>query len=169
MHTSAARVFTRLIRLAQRNVSFAMAYFVPVGRVLRELLRAHRRQVFVRVVVPGESDVPIVQRATRHLYGRLLRRRMHIYERQRTMLHSKVMIVDDQWTVVGSSNLDARSLWYHREFLAVVHSRTLAQAMNAIIRHEIAHSRRITLRECLERSRWQRFRDRLAWAVRWWL
>jgi cardiolipin synthase len=168
-HTRAARLFSRLIRTARHSLTFAMAYFLPVGRVLRDLLRAHKRGVFVRVVVPGESDVPIVQRATRYLYSRLLRRRFHIYERQRNMLHSKVLIVDEQWTVLGSANLDARSLWYHLEFLAVIHSRNLARVMNTIIGNEIAHSRRITLRECLQQSWWRRWTDRLAWAVRWWL
>src|SRR5262245_8657784 len=71
-HTRAARIFIRLMRGARHTLTFAMAYFLPVGRVLRELLRAHKRGIFIRVVVPGESDVPVVQRATRHLYGRLL-------------------------------------------------------------------------------------------------
>lgn len=168
-HTRAARIFRRLIRSARRSLTFAMAYFLPVGGVLRDLLKAHKRGVFVRVVVPGESDVPIVQRATRHLYSHLLRRRFHIHERQRNMLHSKVMIVDDQWAVVGSSNLDARSLWYHLEFLAVIHSRNLARILNEIIAEEIAYSRRITLTECLQRRWWQRLMDRMAWAARWWL
>jgi cardiolipin synthase len=132
-------------------------------------LKARKRGVLLRVVVPGESDVAIVQRATRHLYLHLLRRRFHIYERQRNMLHSKVMIVDDQWSVLGSSNLDARSLWYHLEFLAVIHSRNLANLLNDIIAQEIAHSRRVTLTECLERRWWRRMLDRAAWAARWWL
>ena len=70
---------------------------------------------------PGVSDVPLVQRATEHLYSRLLRRRFHVYERQVSMLHSKVMIADNEWSLVGSCNLDARSLWINLEFLAVVH------------------------------------------------
>jgi cardiolipin synthase len=168
-HTRAARLFGRLIRAAKRTLTFSMAYFLPVGSVLKELLRAHRRGVFIRVVVPGQSDVPVVERATRHLYTKLLRRRFHIYERQNSMLHSKVLIVDDQWTAVGSANLDARSLWLHLEFLAVIHSRNLARAMNDIVKHEIAHSQRITLRAYLQRGRWQRLLDRLAWSLRWWL
>src|SRR5262249_48012305 len=63
-HTRAGRVFSRLIRAAHKSLTFSMAYFLPVGRVHRSLLRAHRRGVFVRVVVPGASDVPVVQRAT---------------------------------------------------------------------------------------------------------
>ncbi len=168
-HTRAGRLFARLLRAARHRITFAMAYFLPVGGVLREFFRARKRGVLIRGVVPGQSDVPIVQWATRHLYFRLLRRHVHIYERQRNMLHSKVMVVDDQWSVLGSSNLDARSLWYHLEFLAVIHSPKLAQVLNQIIEGEIACSRRITLRECLARPWWQRWLDRLAWSARWWL
>ena len=168
-YTRAARLFARLIRAARRRLTLSMAYFLPVGGVLAALHQAPRNGVAVRVVVPGESDVPLVQRATRHLYTRLLRRRFRVYERQVNMLHSKVMVVDDAWTVVGSCNLDARSLYINLEFLAVIHSRALARVMNRIVRYEIAHSNRITLAGFRERNWWRRLVDRLAWALRWWL
>src|SRR5262245_24787421 len=168
-HTRAGRRFRRLFRAARRRLRISMAYFVPVGRVLKELLRAHRRGVFIQVVVPGQSDIPLVQRATSHLYTRLLRRRFHIYERQRQMLHSKVTVADDQWTVIGSANLEARGLWTNLEFLAVIHSREFARVMNTIIDHEIEYSHRMALRDYSQRGRWQRLLDRLAWGLRWWL
>jgi cardiolipin synthase A/B len=168
-HTRAARLFIRLIRAARRRITFSMAYFLPVGGVLRELLRAPRRGVPVRVVVPGQSDVPLVQHASRYLYTRLLGRRIRIYERQASMLHSKVMIVDNAWAVVGSCNLDARSLYINFEFLAVIHSRKLARVLTGIVREEIVHSKRITLEQFRERNWWRRLVNRLAWSLRWWL
>jgi cardiolipin synthase len=146
-----------------------MGYFVPVGRVLKELLRARRRGVFVQVVVPGQSDVPLAQRATRHLYSRLVRRHFHIYERQKNMLHSKVLVADDQWTTIGSANLEARGLWINLELMAVIHSRPLAEVINRIIDEELQYSERVRLRTWRARSRWQRLLDRLAWSLRWWL
>jgi cardiolipin synthase len=168
-HTRAARLFVRLLRAARKQITLSMAYFLPVGVVLRTLLRARRRGVFIRVVVPGNSDVPLVQHAMHHLYSVLLRRRFRIYERQLHMLHSKMMIVDDQWSVVGSCNFDARSLWINLEFLAVIRSRRFAQIVNEIVAHEVALSRRITLKGYLERSWWRRLINRLAWLLRWWL
>jgi cardiolipin synthase len=168
-HTRAARLFTRLIRAARRSITLSMAYFLPVGPVLSALLRAPRRNVRVRVVVPGESDVRIVQHATNHLYDRLLRRRIRIYERQHHMLHSKVMVVDDEWSVVGSCNLDARSLYINHEFLAVIHSPNLARALNEIAEGEIASSRRISFKAYRGRNCWRRLIDRLAFLLRWWL
>jgi cardiolipin synthase len=85
------------------------------------------------------------------------------------MLHSKVMIVDNAWAVVGSCNLDARSLLINYEFLAVIHSRHLARILNRIVGEEIAHSKRITLEAFRERNWWRRLVNRLAWSLRWWL
>lgn len=168
-NSKCARIFTRLFRAARRRLTFSMAYFVPVGVPLRELLRAHRRGVFIQAVIPGNSDVPLVARATRYLYRTLLRRRFHLYERQLHMLHSKVLVVDDRWTVLGSANLDARSLWINLEFMAVIRSRTLAGVLRETVRREIEHSRRVTLDEYWRISRFQRFLDMLAWSLRWWL
>jgi cardiolipin synthase len=165
----AARVYTGMVRRAQRQITLAMAYFIPVGGVLRALLAARKRGVGVRVIVPGKSDVPVVQRVTAYLYDRLIRRGFRVYERQRRMLHSKVMIVDELYTLVGSANLDPRSLYINLEFLAVIRSAELARQMQQVCRFEMEHSRRITMADCRGIGRWERLVNRLAWMVRWWL
>lgn len=167
-YSRAARVFNRLLNRAQHDVAISMAYFVPVGRVLRALLAARRRGVRFRIVMPGRSDVPLVQHATTHLYSLLIKRGFHLYERQSQMLHSKVMVIDQTWTVVGSCNFDPRSLWINLEFLAVIRSPTLAAVMRHICRNEMEQSQRVT--EALCHLPWhQRLLNTLAWAVRWWL
>jgi cardiolipin synthase len=168
-HSCAARVFTRLIRRAKQSITLSMAYFIPVGRILRELMRASHRGVRIRVIVPGRSDVDVVQRASRHCYARLLRHGIRIHERQDRMLHGKVMIVDHQWTLVGSCNLDPRSLWINREFFAVIRSRELAAVIRQVCAYERRHSRRVALADCRQRSWWQRLLDWVAWSFRWWL
>lgn len=165
----ASRIFLRIIQLTRSQLALSMAYFLPVAGVLKALLKAPRRGVRVRVVVPGDSDVPIVQRATRYLYDRLLARRFRVYERQGHMLHSKVLVADEEWCIVGSSNLDARSLWINLEFIAVIRSRELARVLLEVIDYEIAHSRRITRREYRATGWWERLLNRLAWGLRWWL
>ncbi len=164
-----AAVVGPLIRRAEREIIVSMAYFIPIGRVLRELLRARRRGVRVRVVVPGKSDVKLVQWATRHLCRRLLARGILIYERKDYMLHSKVIVIDGERTVVGSSNLDPRSLRTNLEFVAVIFSHAMAAAANRFCRHEISHSHRVRLSEIRSRPWWQRIRDRFAWLMRRWL
>jgi cardiolipin synthase len=163
------RVLVPLIQMAKREITMAMAYFVPLGRVLRELTRARRRGVTVRVIVPETSDVKVVQWATRHFYEYLLRRGIRVYERLDRMLHSKAMVIDRQWSVIGSCNLDARSLRLNLEFFAVIHSAELAQVIDDICHQEIQASRRVTSQYIRDRSCWQRMLDRTAWTLRKWL
>ena len=165
----AARVYALLIRRAQHHVNLSMAYFIPVGGVLRALLSARKRRVRIQVVVPGNSDVPIVKRATAYLYDRLIHQGFRIYERRLRMLHSKVMVVDGIYTVVGSANLDPRSLYTNLEFVAVIRSAALARLMQRICDFERSQSQRITLRACQRIGWWDRQINRLAWMLRWWL
>lgn len=167
-YSRAARVFSRLLRRSEVSVFIAMAYFVPIGRVLRNLLRARRRGVRTRIIVPARADVPLVHRASTYLYARLIKHGIRLYERQNRMMHSKLMVVDQTWTVVGSCNLDPRSLWINLEFLAVIRSRALAEIMMNIYRSEMQQSTRVTLKK--NRLPWhQRLLNMLAWSLRWWL
>jgi cardiolipin synthase len=163
------RALVPLIQQARHEITLAMAYFIPMGRVLRELVKARRRGVRVRVIVPGQSDVKIVQWATRHFYEYLLKRGIRIYERSDRMLHGKAVVIDGLWSVVGSCNLDARSLRLNLEFFAAVHSPEMAQALNQICQEEIRASVRVTADDCRSRNCWQRRLQRAAWALRKWL
>lgn len=162
----AAQVFVPLLRAAQREIVVSMAYFIPVGGVLRELLRARRRGVRVIVIVPATSDVRSVRWASRHLYEKLLRRGIEIHERQDQMLHSKVLVVDQQWSVVGSCNLDPRSLRVNLEYLGVMHSTKFSTVVREVCEYEMQHSQPVTLEQCQARRWWERWRDWLAWSMR---
>jgi cardiolipin synthase len=164
-----ARVLVPLIRQARRRIVVSMAYFIPVGPVLRELLRARRRGVEVEVILPQQSDVRLVQWASQYLYEKLLKRGIRIFERQDRMLHSKAMVVDDQWSVIGSCNLDPRSLRLNTEFLAVVRSAAAAAQLKQLCSYEMQQSREVRAADCRRRAWWQRLRDRLAWSCRRWL
>ena len=158
-----------LIDHSRTSIVLAMAYFLPFGGVLRALQKARRRKVSVRVVVPENSDVPVVQWASRYAYERLLRRGIRIYERKERMLHSKVMIVDNEWSVLGSLNLDPRSLLLNLEFFAIVRSAELATALGEICREEFRQSKLVSLRDLRKRSWRERFLQSFAWTFKRWL
>ncbi len=160
------RALVPLMRQARQEITLSMAYFLPMGRVLRALVRARKRGVRVRVIVPGQSDVRLVQWATRHFYEYLLKRDIEIYERRDRMLHSKAMVIDNCWSVAGSCNLDARSLRINLEFFAVIRSEPLAAALGAICQEEIDASDRVEMSHVHQRSWWQMQLDRLAWNIR---
>ncbi len=91
-------------------------YFVPPGRLMRRLIHAARRGVDVRVLTAGRSDVPIVHLASQHLYGRLLRCGVRIFEMTERTLHAKTAAIDGVFATVGSFNLDH---WSYRRNLEV--------------------------------------------------
>jgi cardiolipin synthase len=165
----AGRVLARLFRHSHESIMISMAYFLPAGRALWALLAARKRGVRVRIIVPGQSDVKLVQRATTYIYGKLLKRKFRLYERKNQMLHSKVMVIDRTWTVVGSCNFDPRSLWINLEFLAVIRSAALAEIMLDICRFELRHSERVTEAKISKIGWRERALNWVAWTFRWWL
>ncbi len=167
-HSRAARVFLRLMKRARNRIVISMAYFLPTGRVLRTLLRARRRGVRILVIIPAASDVKLVEWATRYLYARLLKRGIRLYERRERMLHAKAMVVDRQWTYVGSCNLDPRSMWINLEFLAVIRSTAFADEVLRLCAGELRRIQRIRRSKAVLPWR-QRLIHRLAWGLRWWL
>jgi cardiolipin synthase len=104
------RQYRAAIRAARSRIVIANAYFFPGYRLLRQLSRAARRGVDVRLVLQGEPDMPIVRKAARLLYEHLQRDGVKVHEYCRRPLHGKVAVVDDEWATVGSSNLDPLSL-----------------------------------------------------------
>ena len=127
------------IRLARRRVTIANAYFFPGYRLLKELRSAARRGVEVRLILQGEPDMPIVKTAASMLYNHLLRAGVKIYEYTERPLHGKVAVVDDEWSTVGSSNLDPLSLSLNLEANVMILDRDfnghLSGRLDALIRN----------------------------------
>lgn len=104
----------RRIRHAERRVWITNSYFLPHRAFMRALRSAARRGVDVRVMLPRESDVVFMPWVTTLMYPSLLNAGVRIFEYLPAMLHAKTMMVDD-WAVIGSSNLNHRSLLHDLE------------------------------------------------------
>lgn len=113
------------LRSAKERVVIANAYFFPGYRFVRELRRAAKRGVDVRLILQGQPDMPIVKIAAGLLYDHLLRAGVRIYEYCERPLHGKVAVVDDNWSTVGSSNLDPLSLALNLEANVVIRDRSM--------------------------------------------
>lgn len=133
--TDIERHYRLAIRMAQRELILAHAYFFPGYRLLRDLRNAARRGVRVRLILQGEPDMPIAGLAARSLYRYLLGAGIEIHEYCERPLHGKVALADDDWATVGSSNLDPWSLSLNLEANVVVWSR----AFNEHLRHRLEH------------------------------
>lgn len=118
-HNAIERHYRAAIRSARKRVVIANAYFFPGWLLLREMRRAARRGVDVRLILQGKPDMTIVRSAAL-LYEHLQSAGVHIYEYCQRPLHGKVAIVDDHWSTIGSSNLDPLSLTLNLEANIVV-------------------------------------------------
>jgi cardiolipin synthase len=139
-HTSdIEQQYRAAICAARERIVIANAYFFPGYRLIKELRRAARRGVDVRLILQGEPDLPIVKTAASMLYHHLLHAGVRIYEYCDRPLHGKVAVMDDKWSTVGSSNLDPLSLSLNLEANVIVRDGAfndeLAQRLDHLMRH----------------------------------
>lgn len=154
------RHYRLAIRLARRRVMIANAYFFPGYTFLRELRKAARRGVEVSLILQGNPDMPIVQTAAAMLYYHLLRGGVHIYEYCERPLHSKVALVDDEWSTVGSSNLDPLSLSLNLEANVMIRDRRFNHQLGDTLQRLIKQCcRPVEANELKESGLWRQVRS----------
>jgi cardiolipin synthase A/B len=161
--------FRMAIAGASEEIKILNPYFLPGPRLLRSLLRAAGRGVRVQLVLPAKSDVPIVRLLSRGSYSVLLKGGIEIFERQGTILHAKVMLIDDCWTVIGSANLDQRSFHRNYEVNVIVDSTEFGREVAAMFAEDLSRSRRVVLAEHERRGTFVRMLERLCSSVSWFL
>ncbi|GLH40004.1 cardiolipin synthase ClsB [Pseudomonas sp. HN2] len=126
-NTDIEDVYLQVLRKAKRRVIIANAYFFPGYRLLREIRNAARRGVDVRLILQGQPDMLVAKLAARMTYDYLLRAGVQIHEYCQRPLHGKVALVDDDWSTVGSSNLDPLSLSLNLEANVLIRDRAFNQ------------------------------------------
>jgi cardiolipin synthase len=133
------------IASAAEEILIATPYFVPGPRIIRSLLRAARRGVRVRLLLPARSDVQLVLLLGRSSYSTLLKGGVEIFELKREILHAKVMLIDGERTVIGSANLDQRSFHRNYEINCVVDNVEFGGQIRELLRQEISIAHRVRL------------------------
>ncbi len=146
----------RILRAARRSVSLTMAYFAPDDALVRELCRAADRGVRVRLMLPGRGDVKLLVIAARSYYELLMRHGIEVYERQNVMLHAKTMVVDSAVTLIGSANLDARSIEWNCELSAIIRSEPFGAQVEALFENDVGYAKRIDPEQWKHRPTWDR-------------
>lgn len=142
MRRALYRDLLRLLSHAENRIYITTAYFLPKRSLLKALIKASERGVDVKLILPGKSDVPLVKWAAFNLVRFLLHSRMPIYEYQKTILHAKTMIVDDQ-VYIGSFNLNHRSLLHDLEVIARFKDPESLRNMMTQWQEDIANSRSV--------------------------
>ena len=136
--------FLLAVSAAQRTLEITNPYFVLDDKMQQALVKAARRGVRVRVLVPGAIDHNIVRQASRRQFGKMLRTGIEIYEYTPALLHSKTIVIDGVWATIGSTNLDNRSFAVNDELNLIVYNRRVAQRLERVFAEDVAVSRPVT-------------------------
>ncbi len=144
---------------AQSSVRIVTPYFLPDAGLISSLNVAAMRGVEVDILLPEATNLRLVQWACRALLWQVLERGCRVWLLPPPFDHSKLMLVDGQWTLLGSTNWDPRSLRLNFEFNVECYDASLAQTLEALVREKLAAARRLTLAEVDGRSLPVRLRD----------
>jgi cardiolipin synthase len=130
------------IHMAKKSLTIQNPYFLPDPDARDALVKAAKRGVKVRIMIPATtaSDSRIVQHASHHHYGTLLKGGVKLYDYERTLLHQKVITVDGCWSAVGSTNFDDRSFELNDEVALVTYDERIARELEEIFERDLEHA-----------------------------
>ncbi|HPA70682.1 MAG TPA: cardiolipin synthase [Spirochaetota bacterium] len=140
------------IRYARESICITSAYFIPDGSVYRALVRAARRGVDVKLLLPGKSDLLFVIKAGRYLYRRYLKNGIRVFEYAPSVLHAKTAVIDGVWSTIGSSNIDHLSFSRNLEINAIVLDQEFGREMERMFARDLVKSAEVTLDTWARRS-----------------
>jgi len=147
------------IRNAESSIWITGAYFVPTHQEKEGLMAAARRGVDVRLLLPSRSDSRPALAVQHSHYEDLLRAGVKIYERDDGILHSKTMVIDQVWSMVGSSNFDHRSVLFNDEVDAVVLGKETGEKLANDFSTDLQHAQAIDAEQWRHRSALEHLRE----------
>jgi cardiolipin synthase len=145
------------IQAAKHRIQIVSPYFLPGPLLFSALQLAVLRDVRVDVLVPAKSNLPFIGWAMKANQQRLLQQGVHLYESNSPFDHSKLFLIDDYWSMIGSSNWDARSLELNFEINLECYDEDLNQSLSDIISNKLSRARKI--HECAEQHFLRRLRN----------
>jgi cardiolipin synthase A/B len=150
---------------ARTNIYITDAYFAPDHQMLHALEHAAKRGVDVKLLLPSQTDEPLIVSAARSHYVALLRAGVKVFEWRGEMLHAKTATIDSVWSTVGTSNLDWWSIARDNELNAIILSHSFGDEMGRTLLDDLQHSKEITLDQWNHRGFGERLREIAAGAV----
>ncbi len=140
-----ANTFTTAIQSATRQILILTPYFVPTPELTRALIIAALKGIDTRILLPRENNHPLIANASRSYYQRLLQAGVRIFERQPPFIHTKAILIDSILSIIGSSNLDPRSLNLNYETNLIIPDPPFAAILKHHLLSEFAHADEIHL------------------------
>lgn len=142
------------IDAAKKSILIEHAYFLPNKQLKKAIIRACERGVKVEVIVPNEHiDTAVVREVSKTHWPELMAAGVQIYEFQPSMMHGKLMVVDDELSVIGSGNFDDRSFFINDELNVLVRGKRFAREQREMFEFDRSRSKRMTRKDARVRLR----------------
>lgn len=145
------------IRSSKKCVYITTPYFVPTHRITRALKSASERGVEVKILIPERSDHTFVDLAARTYFHTILKSGIKIYIYKNRMLHAKTVVIDDEWTSVGTLNIDHVSLLYNFEANLISSNKEFSEQLKSHFNTDLLNSEEITLEQWNQRYWLEKF------------
>jgi len=159
-------VFQMLIEGSVKTIDIQTPYFLPDRALRRALVRAARRGVRVRVIVPGKyTDQRLVRFASRRMYPELLEGGVELYEYRPAMTHVKALMVDGGWAIIGTTNVDNRSFEHNDEVNVAFREVEVAGRLRRDFESDLAASDEITLEDFGKRPALEKLVEPVCWIL----
>jgi len=158
-----ALVLLAAVSAAQRRVAIMTPYFLPARELLGALQAAALRGVQVSILLPGKNNLPFVHWATRNMLWELLQHGVAVRYQPPPFVHSKFLLVDDDYAQIGSANLDPRSLRLNFELNVEVFDSAFNAVLASHFQAAWERSREVAPTEISQRRLAVRTRDALCW------
>jgi cardiolipin synthase A/B len=136
--------YLKSIGNAKKEIVIVGSYFLPGRKLVATLKKASRNNVKIKLILSGISDLPIARRAGCHLYSKLLRYNIELYEWKSSILHGKAAVVDNNWTTIGSFNLNNLSSFASIEMNVGINSVEFSNSYLAHLDQIMAQCEKIT-------------------------
>ena len=158
-------LFYLSIKAAKKEIIIQNPYLLPDFDAIEALEEAVDRGVKVLIMVPSTeaTDSPVVQHASHHHFGSMLKRGVRIFEYDRTLLHQKVFIIDGIWSGVGSTNFDSRSFELNDEITMGIVDPAIAAQLREAFNADMKYAKERKFDEWQGRSLWHKLKDGLAY------
>ena len=159
---SIMQVFTRAFHLARKKIYIETPYFLPPESIVTALQTAALSGVDVRLILPKRSDAVVALYSSFSYFGQMLDAGVKVFLYEEGFIHSKVTIIDDDISLVGSANMDFRSFEQNFEMNTIIYNEEMTTRMTKIFEDDLEHSKKLEEDEWEKRSVWHRLKESLA-------
>ncbi len=136
------------ISAAQKKIYMMYPYLIPHRHIMDAIIERARAGVIVKILLPSKhTDARVIAWASAAYYETLLKAGVEIYEYQPTLLHTKVIIIDDVWSVIGSANMDTRSKESNEENIFGILDASLGTRLDQVFFSDLAHTKKVMFKE----------------------